>query len=853
MPSAKKIKAPVGCTRCSLFRRSKVNCMPGRGNGVRPRVMVIGEAPGATEEARGVPFVGGSGQYLRDILRAAWLKDNEVFFTNACRCRPAGNKTPTPVQLRACWPFLEAEIAAVNPERILLAGAPALASCLGIKGITKLANEPMRWGGRPVMPVLHPAYLLRVLNDRRSPSRYETEATIEAIKKFLLIPLRPAAPAPVVEIHGAEMLGLAFTKMDGPLAVDLETTGLEWETCAVRSVGLSNGKRHIAIPERDFNPKTVKIVYDKLLYARLVGHNLKFDLHFLLNLFEKYLTSDDCTNFKRTLWNRATGGHIFDTMVAAHWLDSSLPKGLKTLAYLYTDHGGYDRDVKDADGHFKQDVAEDVLLRYDGMDCAVTFELMEKFSSRVPAWYYNTIMPLLVATFFMERRGVPINTDYLQKIGVRCVREAAAAKRTTEKLTGDKDFNPNSAQQVAAALQRVGWRPSSWTKKTNAPRVREEDIEGFKHPLSAAILTYRKKTKIKSTYVDNILSRVHGGIVHPSFNLVGTVTGRLSSDNPNFQNIPKGEGIRAAVDPGRGWSVVDGDLSQAELRVLAFFSRDPTMIRAYVKGDDLHAITARAIFNKDEITKAEREIGKRTNFAVVYGEGPGSFAKRLGVSTDDAERYIAGFFKRYPAVRRWMRRVWKGIDDTGWLENMFGLRRRFKWWRTQNKVERARYERESANMPIQGAASEFTSRALVDYVGALVARDGFARFDRGAFPVAIIHDSILVVVPDSAVADGAANLLQETMATTGRYFDKVLPMAADIKVTPRWGEDTEEGQDDGKKEKGKQKCGRLLRKVRKPKRGGAAKPAAHTRVGGSRKKGARPGRARRAADRGAAR
>lgn len=835
------------CADCTLFKRSKINCMAGSGP-KNAEIMVIGEAPGAEEEAKGIPFIGQSGQYLRSILQAAGVDDKKVFFTNACRCRPENNKTPTPVQMAKCWPRLEAEIKAVNPKRIIFAGGQAMWTCLRIKQIMKLANEPMEWNGRMVLPILHPSYLLRVLNNPRGKSRYETEVTIEAIRGFLIQKprVRGRAGAPLKIATGVASLGACLIAMKGPITFDVETTGLDWVRDEVTCLGISSGETVVAIPGKLLERNLVTVIYRKFLIGTLVGHNLKFDLHFLYNLFEKYLTPEECAAFLISLWERAKNKQIHGTMVAAHWLDSSLPKGLKTQAYLHTTRGGYDRDVKNEKGEFLDDVDFATLAQYCGMDCIVTQELYYRSKEWLPAWYYKTIMPLLVGTFLMERRGVPINAPHLKEIGVTCVRLSTAAKKAAVKLTGEKDFNPNSSPQVGAALMKVGWKPKTYTAKTSKPQVREADLEDFKHPLAAVTITYRKNVKLKSTFVDNILNRMKDGILHPSFNLIGTVTGRLSSEHPNFQNIPRTAGIREAVDPGKGWKVIDPDLSQAELRVLAYYSKDPVMIEAYKNGEDLHAITGRAIFGKDELTSEERVAGKTTNFGVVYGEGAPGLAKRLGITQKEAMRYIDGFFSRYKSVKRWFRYIWGKVGKTGWVTNMFGFRRRFKWWHTQNKFEHLSYEREAGNTPIQGTASEFTSRAFVDYLDSLIDRFGLSDLYAMPFPVALVHDSIPIVCP-AKHAEQEAVIIKEKMENTGKYLDGLLEMKADVKILSRWGEKQEEGngsereKSKGKKEgKGAGKRGVRLESVRKPRVSGNKRSTKAQRVDRPGKKGTDP-------------
>lgn len=772
------------CAACTLARKGcKTVCM--RGRGPTGKWMIVGEAPGEKEDERGLPFVGPSGKFLRALLKDAHIPGKDVFFTNAIRCRPPNNADPTTKQLLACWPHLEAEIEAVAPERIILAGGAALRSVLGVSGINKLANEPVRWNGVPVLPVLHPAALLRILREK---SHFEIRETIEAMRRFSTATRGRVPTAPTVMVTASYTVFrsgvMAFFpskhfKPD-PLVVDVETTGFDWTRDTLRTVAVAHGGSAVVLTDCR---KSMPDLLGLLLKTGMVGHNLKFDLHFL---FRAVLAEAGPKAYQRLLKELVeSAGKLHDTMVAAHWLDSEQPKGLKTLAYIYTDRGGYDRAVKDDEGHFNVDVDLDVLARYNGMDAVVTGELWQKLKAHMPPWYRKTIMPLLAELTVMEERGLPVDVDWLKRLDTTYAAKVMRATVKCRRLTGRKDFNPGSLLQVREALLKLNWRPKRTTPK-GAPQLREEDLEELELPLADAIRDFRKASKMRSTYAVSLLEQVRDGQLHPSFNLTGTKTGRLSSSDPNFQNVPRGGEVRGVLCPGKGWRVVEADFAQAELRVLAWYSKDDRLMRAARDGEDLHTITAQEIFRVKKPTSEQRQAAKSVNFALMYGEGPAGLANQIGCSIEEANRYIEAYFDRFPGVRNWHQAVWNRVGETRATENAFGLHRWFKWWGTEIKETKLHLERAAVNTPVQGTASELTSLAFIRYCADLRKRYNGATVR--PYPVALVHDSILVVAP-AKVAKQEGKALAAAMASTSDVLGNAVRMDADVKITARWGEE----------------------------------------------------------------
>lgn len=515
-----------------------------------------------------------------------------------------------------------------------------------------------------------------------------------------------------------------------------------------------------------------------------VGHNLKYDYQVM---------KESCGVTLANLY--------FDTIIAAHLLHENDDLSLEYLSTRYLKEGGK-AGYQTLFGKTKfSDVPLLVAAWYACKDAEVTFKLYEFQKhhlsrpelSRIADLFWNVEMPLVRIVAEMELVGFRIDIPYLKQIGEEIQTELRQLDKDMRQAFGvDESFNFNSAKQLSELLFEKLKLPNLEDGSTNA-KVLEKLAE--KHKGVELLLEHRKASKIYGTYVEGLLNHIIDGRIYPSFNQVGTTTGRFSSSNPNFQNLPaKEDRIRKAVIPPDGYLIVSIDFSQIELRVLAALSRDPALLEAYEKGYDLHSQTASLIFGNpyeayreaeeaDNPTEehrklqVQRKLAKNANFGIIYGQTAKGFARFHGVPIEEAEQVIQGWFRAYPQAKAYLDRVVKEAYERGYVTTYFGRKRRLHKYVYSGEIELMKYgERQAMNAPIQGTAADILKMAMVKI-------DPVAR-SMGAIMVATIHDELMFYVPET-ITDDDLLVLKRTMETAA---DIGVPIVCDMEVQTRWGE-----------------------------------------------------------------
>jgi DNA polymerase I len=304
------------------------------------------------------------------------------------------------------------------------------------------------------------------------------------------------------------------------------------------------------------------------------------------------------------------------------------------------------------------------------------------------------------------------------------------------------------------------------------------------HALPRLILDYRELQKLKSTYIDTLPATVnrHTGRIHTSFNQTGAATGRLSSSDPNLQNIPirtpRGETIRRGFVPRPDWQFLVADYSQIELRLMAHLSGDPAFIEAFRQGGDIHRQTAALIFNLplDQVTSEMRARAKTINFATIYGQGPFALSRQLGIAQDDARTFIARYFERFAGVRAFLDRMIRLAREQGYVETLFKRRRYIPEIKDRNFNMRAYGERNAQNSPLQGSAADLIKLAMVRIHAALAGRRLRSRM------LLQVHDELVFEVPPDEI-EPMRTLVREHMENV---VELEVPLVVDIGVGPNW-------------------------------------------------------------------
>jgi DNA polymerase-1 len=374
-------------------------------------------------------------------------------------------------------------------------------------------------------------------------------------------------------------------------------------------------------------------------------------------------------------------------------------------------------------------------------------------------------MPLVRVLASMEKTGVAVDTKYLKQLSDEFGKRLDSLSSQIYEIAGEQ-FNINSPKQLAAVMfEKLGLPVVKRTKTGYSTDVEVLEKLASKHVLPATILEFRELSKLKSTYVDALPKLIDPSTkrIHTSFNQTVTQTGRLSSSQPNLQNIPikkeEGRKIRKAFVPGKGgWTILSCDYSQIELRILAHLSGDENLIQAFNKDLDIHAHTASLIFGvkEEDVAPEMRNIAKTVNFGIVYGMSPYGLSKDLGIKVEEASAFIDSYFLRYPKVSRFMDHQIEQAEKKKYVTTLFNRRRYIPEIDSQNNSVKGFAQRTAINAPIQGSAADLIKVAMIDIHKELV--------DRNLKTIMIIqvHDELVFEVPDKEM-DQVKKLVKEKM------------------------------------------------------------------------------------------
>ena len=375
-----------------------------------------------------------------------------------------------------------------------------------------------------------------------------------------------------------------------------------------------------------------------------------------------------------------------------------------------------------------RDLPPEAVYKYACEDADITLKLQrvlekELHDSGASSLFYDIEMPLVPVLAYMEKNGVSLDTEALKETSQHFTARMNQIEKGIHQLA-DMEFNVSSPKQVGEVLfDKLKIVNKAKKTKTGQYVTSEEVLEGLrgKHEIVGKILDYRGLKKLLSTYIDALplLINPKTGKIHTSFNQTVTATGRLSSSNPNLQNIPirneDGKEIRKAFIPEEGCEFFSADYSQIELRIMAHLSGDKNMIDAFQEGDDIHAATASKVYKIgiDEVTREQRSKAKTANFGIIYGISVFGLAERMNVPRSEAKELIDGYFATYPQVKEYMDKSIERARENGYIETIFGRKRFLPDIHSHNAVVRGYAERNAINAPIQGSAADIIKVAMV--------------------------------------------------------------------------------------------------------------------------------------------
>ncbi len=520
------------------------------------------------------------------------------------------------------------------------------------------------------------------------------------------------------KIKRADLISKLF--MQKSVCFDTETTGLD--VFLADMVGMSfcftKGEAYYVTLPQDRNEAEEVVREFKAFFQaehiEKVGQNIKFDLLML------------------SVYGVELKGRLFDTMIAHYLLQPELRHGMDYLAEIYL-HYQTIKYEELVGGKGKKQIGIrfldlPTLCDYAAEDADITFQLKQILEPELKEkglekLYYDIEMPLMRVLAVMEANGVRIDGDALRLSSEILTAEALKIEQEIHQMAGF-DFNVSSPAQVGDVLfDRLGLDDKAKKTKTGQYSTSEDVLEKIrsKHPIIGKILDFRGLRKLLSTYVDALplLINPKTGKVHTSFNQTVAATGRLSSTNPNLQNIPirdaQGKEIRKAFIPDEGCVFLSADYSQIELRIIAHLSNDHNMLEAFNNGHDIHTATAANIYKipLNEVNSDMRRKAKTANFGIIYGISTFGLADRLGIPRGEAKELIEGYFSTYPHIKQYMEETIQRAKTLGYVETIFGRKRFLPDINSQNSIVRGYAERNAINAPIQGSAADIIKIAMI--------------------------------------------------------------------------------------------------------------------------------------------
>ncbi|MDD5340866.1 MAG: DNA polymerase I [Patescibacteria group bacterium] len=577
------------------------------------------------------------------------------------------------------------------------------------------------------------------------------------------------------------------------IAFDTETTGLDPFSVQILGVSFSwKGGEAYYVPVAEIKGEglfeNIKIKEDWLnklkpilenQNIKKIGFNVKYDSEVMSNygIEAKPLS--------------------FDPMVADYLLSPGIRShGIDNLSFTEFGHQKISFDQLTGEGKNKISITQvplEKLSYYSCEDADFAFRLYEVLESKLKkeklAELFEKIeMPLIPVLIEMEKNGVLIDSAYLKKFDKELKEKINQVSKKIHKLAGDK-FNISSPSQLKEILftkLQISTQGIGRTKTGFSTAAGElEKLKG-RHEIIDYISKYRELTKLQTTYVDSLPQLVNKktGRVHTSFNQTITATGRLSSSNPNLQNIPiktkLGNKVRRAFIAEKGNKILSADYSQIELRIAASISEDKNMIDAFKRGDDIHTITAAKIndVKPEEVTKEMRSRAKAVNFGVLYGMGSNGLAQRTGISRERAQDFIAKYFQAFPKIREYVNETKDFVYKNGYVETLFGRKRYLPDIHSGVPNIAATAERMAINMPIQGTAADLLKLAMIEIHKKLADVSPRSKL------IIQVHDELVFEVPEKEIKK-VAGFVKETMESVHKFK---CPILAEVEVGDNWGE-----------------------------------------------------------------
>lgn len=572
-------------------------------------------------------------------------------------------------------------------------------------------------------------------------------------------------------------------------AFDTETTSLD--VMQAELVGLSfaiNGEKPVYIPLAHDYVGAPKQLNSHWVLQQLkplfedpkqlkIGHNLKYDMGVLANVGIQLQGLSADTMLASYLLDSASNSHSLDSAALKHLdhktirFEAIAGKGVKQKTFNQI-------DIQEAGPYAAEDA--DLALRL--------YETLKPTLDAVPdlSKVFNHIeMPLVPVLSHIERYGVLVDAQLLQKQSRSIAKRLTKLEEDAYQLAG-KPFNLGSPKQLQTLLFTEQGLPILEKTPKGQASTSERVLQALaiQFPLPKIILKHRRLSKLKSTYTDKLPRQINPktGRIHTSYHQAAVVTGRLSSSDPNLQNIPartkEGRKIRQAFIAPAGYKIISADYSQIELRIVAHFSQDKGLLDAFALGLDIHQATAAEVLAipLNQVTREQRRSAKAVNFGLIYGMSAFGLARQLGISREEAKHYIDRYFARYPGVKMYMERTRQQAHEQAYVTTLFGRRLNLAYINSSDPLQRRASERAAINAPLQGTAADIIKKAMITIDHALAPQALKAHM------IMQVHDELVFEVADTDI-NPAKQLIEDLMVNTTPLS---VPLVVDIQVGPNW-------------------------------------------------------------------
>ena len=571
-------------------------------------------------------------------------------------------------------------------------------------------------------------------------------------------------------------------------AVDTETTSLDYLTARIVGISFATADgqaTYVPLAHTAGQPFDREAVLERLRPLlenpdrEKVGHHLKYDAHVLAN---------HGITLAGIRHDTLLESYVLDPTAGRHDMDSLAERTLNEKTIGYDEITGTGRKRIGF-----EDVPIEVAGQYAAEDADVTWRLHQNLWPRLQALprackvYEDIELPIVSVLLAMERHGVLIDSERLAQQSAELEKRMAELERAAWDCAG-QEFNLSSPAQLGEILYGKLELPVRHKTPKGQPSTAERVLVELaaEHELPRLVLDYREVAKLRSTYTEKLPASVYPktGRVHTSYNQTGTSTGRLSSSDPNLQNIPvrseEGRRIRQAFIAPPGCVLLAADYSQVELRIMAHLSGDEGLRKAFAEGLDVHRVTAAEVLGKkmDEVSAEERRAAKATNFGLIYGMSAFGLARQLGIPRGEADDYINRYFDRYPGVRHYMESAREQARRDGYVETLFGRRLYVPEIVSRNMQRRQAAERAAINAPMQGTAADIIKRAMITI------HKWCARDDVPATLIMQVHDELVFEVEENFI-DAAREEIRRQMQNAA---DLSVPLVVDIGAGTNWDE-----------------------------------------------------------------